>query len=200
MHKHTWLIWCSSLLAALAFTLSACNGDDDDDSVAGDDDATAGDDDDATAGDDDDATADDDDAAGDCILDGTWALTTFECGTYDITADWFDVMDSTVMEIGPGADGCDVLLTNSSASCVEVSQSVFAVNGDTIDGENLGITSCTPDACQFTAQDEPCVVGDGAGDMGASAFTLNGDVLVVTGNEPDGICGKLEMIQTWARQ
>jgi hypothetical protein len=190
-HAH---IFSFLFAAALALTLSACNGDDDDDSVAGDDD------DDATADDDDDATADDDDAAGDCILDGTWALTTFECGTYDITPDWFDVMDSTVMEIGPGAVGCDVVLTNSSASCVEVMQSVFEIDGDTIEGENLGIVSCAPDACTFTAKDDPCVVGDGAGDMGASAFALNGDVLVVTGNEPDGICGKLEMIQTWARQ
>jgi hypothetical protein len=202
MKKLTWLPLFAIYLAALAFTLSACNGDDDDDTVADDDDATADDDDDATAGDDDDddATADDDDAAGDCILDGTWALTTFECETYDITADWFAVMDSTIMEIGPGAVGCDVLLTNSSASCVEVMQTIFEIDGDTVTGENLGIVSCTPDACTFTPDDDPCVVGEGAGDMGASAFTLDGDVLVVTGHDPDGICGKLEMIQTWARQ
>ena len=170
--------WFFVLLpAALAFTLSACGGDDDDDTVA-----------------------DDDDATGDCYLDGTWNLTEFHCDTYDISADWFAVMDSTVMEISPTADDCRLLLTNSSASCVEVMESVFTVDGDTIDGENLGIVSCTPDACTFTAQDEPCVVGDNAGPMGASTFELDGDTLTVSGFDPDGLCGHLEMRQIWQRQ
>jgi len=208
MKKLTWTPWYVLFLAALALTLSACNGGGDDDTFASDDDATAGDDDDddATAddddatADDDDATADDDDAVGDCILEGTWALTTFECGTNDITAVWFDVMDSTIMGIGSAVGGCKVLLTNSSASCVEVMESEFVVDGDIIEGDNLGIISCTPDACTFTPEDDPCVVGEGSGEMGASAFTLNGDVLVVTGKDPEGICAELDMIQTWARQ
>jgi hypothetical protein len=62
------------LVLGLLLVGVACNGDDDDDSVAGDDDATAGDDDDATGDDDDDATGDDDDATpptfrGPCALD-----------------------------------------------------------------------------------------------------------------------------------
>jgi len=111
------------------------------------------------------------------------------------------VMDSTTIEVTSSATGCTALLTNTNASCIEVEELDFdTVTADTIAGQNLGIVSCTPDACTFSAQDEPCVVGDGAGPVGESNYTLAGDVLTFSSVEPSGLCGKLEMIQTWERQ
>ncbi len=193
------LLW----IASLTVTLCACDGNGDDDDVA-DDDATADDDvadDDTTPGDDDVADDDDSDDPGDCVLEGTWVLTTFFCGTYDITADWFALIDSTVLEISSVAEGCSAVLTNTNAGCVETEQFLWdGVTADEVDGESLGITSCVPDGCSFGAGDEPCVVGDRAGPINPGTYTLAGDVLTVTTQDPDGLCAHLDTIQTWTRQ
>jgi hypothetical protein len=185
MGRKTHLAAHLLLTTLLALALAGCPAGDDDD-TSGDDDATG----------DDDTT--DNESCGPLL--GSWNLTQFECGDYDITADWFDVMNSTVLDVSGGADSCVIVLTNTGDTCVEAQEFHYVVGADTLSGESQGITSCTPDACTFTADDEPCVVDDGAGDTtGEGDFSVDGDTLTVTNVEPEGLCGQLTMVQTWAR-
>jgi len=187
------------ILLTFALALAGCPGADDDDTSSDDDDATADGDDDATGDDD---TGDDDTTdGGTCgALVGAWQLTRFECGEYDITDDWLAAIPSTVLEASAGVDGCDVVLTNASDSCVEVKQFLYEVGEDTMSGEDLGIISCTPDACTFTEEDAPCVVGEGAGEStGEGTFVVTGDTLTFTNENPGDICGKFTLVQTWER-
>jgi hypothetical protein len=181
------------LLGCLLFAFGCETPEDDDaaDDDAADDDAV---DDDAA---DDDAADDDDTMAGNCEYEGSWNLVTFLCGEYDITGDWFDIMDSTVMVFSSTVDGCNMVMTNSSASCVETEE--FEFDSNTGDGDSLGVTSCDPSKCTFNGQDAPCIVGDRAGPVTMGTLEMVGDTLHVTSMDLDGLCGKLETIQTWER-
>ena len=181
LHRHLWRLLVAS---ALALALTACPGTDDDDDA------------------DDDVSADDDTTdSGICDpLTGSWRLIQFECGEYDITDDWFAAILSTTIAVVGTADSCSMALTNASDSCVEVQEFLYTVGEDTLSGESLGIVNCDPDACKFTEEDAPCEVGDGAGgSTGEASFTVVGDVLTVTNEEPEGLCGELTMVQTWER-
>jgi hypothetical protein len=204
------LLWLCLLLASLACTLDACDGEGDDDDAADDDD-TSDDDDDTSTDDDDDTSTDDDDdtstdddddtAAGNCPLEGLWSLTEMWCETYDITTDWFALMDYTTLEVSSIAEGCSAVLTNSSPDCTEAQQSTYDdVTGSTISGQNLGIISCDPAACIFVQDDEPCQIGDRAGPTGEGTYNITGNVLTVTILEQDGLCGPLEMTQIYQLQ
>ena len=186
-------MWFSLFLAAMLFALTSCETGDDDDAT--DDDTT-----DDDTGDDDTGDDDDDTAAGDCVLEGTWQLTAFACGSYDITADWFAIMNSTTLEIAAVADGCSVIQTNVGDTCTEAEEFLYVVGADTIAGESYGITSCDPAACTFMAEDEPCELGDRAGGGGTSSYTLVGDELNIMVIDEEGLCGPLEVIQTYTKQ
>ncbi len=207
MHSIDVHLWRLLFTSILALTLAACPGAGDDDDATGDDDASGDDDtgDDDTGDDDtgdDDATGDDDTSEGQACgpLVGSWRLTRFECGEYDITDDWLDAIPSTILDVTVTAEGCTIVLTNSSPSCLEVEEFLYTVGEDTLSGENLGIVTCDPDACTFTEDDEPCALGDNAGDTtGEANFAVEADVLTVTNEEPEGLCGELTMVQTWER-
>ncbi len=177
------------ILGCLLFVLGCeISGDDDD---AADDDAA---DDDAA---DDDVADDDDTTAGNCEYEGSWNLVTFFCGEHEITDDWFNVVDSSVMVFASTADGCNMVMTNSSGSCVETEE--FHFDPATGDGESLGVTSCDPSSCTFGGEDAPCVVGDRAGPITMGTLEIVGDILHVDAMDLNGLCGELETIQTWER-
>ncbi len=178
------LLWFPLLSAALAFTCAACNGSNDG----------------FGAGDDDDVADDDVVEPYECEFPGTWELTSIACDETDITDQWFAIFDSSVMEITAGDGVCDVVMTLSSSTCIEQETLEFIAENDEIEGESLGITKCTPDACTFGDGDAPCEEGDRAGDMDSDEFILDGTTFTVTGKDPDGICGEDEMIQVWVRQ
>ena len=176
--------WLSLLSVALAFTCTACNGSNDG----------------FGAGDDDDVADDDVVAPYVCEFPGTWDLISIACAETDVSAEWFAIFESSVMAITAGDGVCDVEMTLSSSTCVEVETLEFIAEDDEIDGDSLGITKCTPDACTFIQGDDPCEIGDRAGAMNADEFILDGTLFTVTGKDPDGMCGEDSMVQVWQRQ
>ncbi|MEE2828652.1 MAG: hypothetical protein VX498_05665 [Myxococcota bacterium] len=96
--------WLSILALALAFALSACGSQpEDDDDSAGDDDDSAGDDDDSAGDDDDDSGSDDDDAVGDgALLQGEVLRSAEPVDGQDAIGDLFlTVLGNLPSEAGP---------------------------------------------------------------------------------------------------
>ncbi len=202
------------LISLLALSATACGDKDDTEAPEADTDTDSDTDSDTDADSDADADADSDsdadadaDADSDTDVDvtelaGHWRLTQYMCDTYDISTDWFGLIPSTTLDIDGTPTAATAQVTNTNDDCEEVREFSWAVKGDTIVGDSAGITSCNPAACTFTADDDPCVVGDGAGPSeGTMTYVLVDDTLTTTiTGATSGICGNLQEIQTWERE
>ncbi|MCC6621940.1 MAG: hypothetical protein IT385_11830 [Deltaproteobacteria bacterium] len=137
------------------------------------------------------------DVAGDTIVNttcpfaGSWNLQNVLCGDDDITADWFRVIDRTVVTITPTVTGCTVQSANETDECKEEETGTLAPvlgQADTWRVTSAGITKCTPAACTFGGQDAACALGDRASTHDAKVVILDGKL---TQTSTVGICSSL---------
>jgi hypothetical protein len=96
-----------------------------------------------------------------CPPAGTYTLTSFKCGTMDITSTWMSLIPTTTLTFSSSGDDRKMVISNESAACKETQEDhfVFGAKGS---HTSLGITSCGPDMCKFGSNDAPCVKGDRA--------------------------------------
>ena len=160
----------------LTTCLCACSNDDTDDSS--DSDAVS------------DVTTQSDGSNDACPAAGTWEVTAVTCAGNEV---WEDVqtngqIDSITVVINEAdGGGCDYLVTVSGSQCEE--DSAGTTDADLNPTSAAGITRCDPDACVFVSGDEPCVVGDRAGE---DVFVLGdpeGNQIEATSSAPAGLCG-----------
>lgn len=118
----------------------------------------------------------------DCPWVGTWTLSAVKCGSFDYPA-WYEDHDAATLEIDHDPDGgCAVVAQITSAECNRSEEWTFGVPvGGDVEVTLGGITDCTPDGCQFSGSEDPCVVGgltgaqtlaidDGTGDLVAEGL------------------------------
>jgi hypothetical protein len=131
---------------------------------------------------------------------GVYTLISFKCNAQDITSVWKGIIPSTTLTFSSQGNACKMVLTNTATACKEIQEETFVFGAQ---GSHVaaGITSCTPAACKFNADDEPCMVGDRAKPSMPSTFAgfeaVNGQITIVTPANTGDLCGLAEGTQVF---
>jgi hypothetical protein len=135
-----------------------------------------------------------------CPPAGTYTLTSFKCGTMDITSTWMSIVPTSTLTFSSDGNDCKMVISNESAACKET-QEDHLVFGATASHTSLGITSCSPDQCKFSSDDAPCMKGDRAkptSDGAPDPFELvDGQLTIHTPANSGDLCGTVEGIQVF---
>ena len=127
----------------------------------------------------------------DCAFKGTYTLEKYLCGTTDITADWKSVVPTDTLVVTDRAGGgCAMIATHEASACVEAEGfEATAPSGSTYQFEALGVTSCSPSSCKFSAADAPCAVGDRAKPKVPATIVAEGVKLrIQSATAADSVC------------
>ena len=142
-------------------------------------------------------------AGGSCSITGVYELTSYKCGSFDMTADFFAARSRTQISITENAiSGCDVLFRWQQSGVCDESE-VWSMS-DPVEGESTvqfeGIDSCTPQGCAFEEEgDAACAIGDRSMVGTVAVLSNEGNTLVLENALAAKWDCALEDVTTWQR-
>jgi hypothetical protein len=125
-------------------------------------------------------------------LVGTWKMVSVFCGDSDVTLSIGTQggISDMRLQLSDKGTSCGVLSAVSGPTCAETEALALVPDAaGTFSVVSQGITDCQPVQCVFNASDQPCALGDRAGEASTTSLKLDGDTLTMTSQPPSGMCG-----------